>query len=39
MSSETVLLSEYISRARRANTHVAKQVVLADLLRDVSGLN
>jgi SAM-dependent methyltransferase len=33
--SSVVSLGSYISRAKQANTHVAKQLVLADFLRDV----
>jgi len=36
--SSVVPLDSYISRAKRANTHVAKQLVLADFLRDVFGV-
>jgi type I restriction-modification system DNA methylase subunit len=36
--SSLVSLDTYISRAKQANTHVAKQLVLADLLRDVFGV-
>jgi hypothetical protein len=36
--SSVVSLGSYISRAKQANTHVAKQLVLADLLRDVFGV-
>jgi SAM-dependent methyltransferase len=36
--SSIVSLGSYISRAKQANTHVAKQLVLADFLRDVFGV-
>jgi methylase of polypeptide subunit release factors len=36
--SPVLSLDSYISRAKQANTHVAKQLVLADLLRDVFGV-
>ncbi|MCC6009956.1 MAG: N-6 DNA methylase [Fervidicoccaceae archaeon] len=36
--SSVFSLGSYISRAKQANTHVAKQLVLADFLRDVFGV-
>jgi hypothetical protein len=36
--SSVVSLDSYISRAKQAYTHVAKQLVLADFLRDVFGV-
>jgi len=36
--SSVVSLNEYLSRARHANTHTAKQVILANLLKEVFGV-
>jgi methylase of polypeptide subunit release factors len=36
--SSVVSLNKYLSRARHANTHTAKQVILANLLKEVFGV-
>jgi len=38
MSSEIVQLDKYISRARQANSHPAKLVVLSEMLREIFGV-
>jgi type I restriction-modification system DNA methylase subunit len=38
MSSEIIQLDKYISRARQANTHPAKLVVLSEMLREIFGV-
>jgi SAM-dependent methyltransferase len=36
--SSVVSLNKYLSRARHANTHTAKQIILANLLKEVFGV-
>jgi len=38
MSSEIIQLDKYISRARQANTHPAKIIVLSEMLREIFGV-